>query len=47
VQGDEKATEKYFKPKNASLMLCKACNEKVKVDPMELKRHVVTICKKQ
>eukprot|EP00238_Polyblepharides_amylifera_P006603 CAMPEP_0196592110 /NCGR_PEP_ID=MMETSP1081-20130531/71744_1 /TAXON_ID=36882 /ORGANISM="Pyramimonas amylifera, Strain CCMP720" /LENGTH=56 /DNA_ID=CAMNT_0041915689 /DNA_START=125 /DNA_END=295 /DNA_ORIENTATION=+ len=45
--GDETMIEKHFKPKNAKLMICKACGEKAKIDPIDLKNHVVKLCKKQ
>jgi hypothetical protein len=44
--GQEEMAEKYFKPKNANLSLCKACGLKVKADDFDMKDHITKKCEK-
>lgn len=44
--GQEEMAEKYFKPKNATLSLCKMCGLKVKSDDFDMKEHIVKKCEK-
>jgi hypothetical protein len=44
--GQEEMAEKHFKPKNATLSLCKHCGLKVKTDDYDMKCHITKTCEK-